>query len=306
MTPLERLLEAFRVRAESLIDRAPDVFMALVVLVVFVILGRLAGRLLDRVLVRGRLSATHRGFFRGLAAWLVGLLGVALALSVLGLSGLAAGLVTSGGITAIVLGFAFRGIGENLLAGFFLAFSRPFDVGDYIASEGLEGTVRGIALRSTHIRTTDGLDVYIPSAQIFNSPLINFTRDNRRRPSFRIGLDYRSDLPAARELLLDTVRKVSGVLEQPPVGVFVVGTQAQYVELEVAFWIDTAVTSLGPHRGEIIEACVAALAEAGFVLSSEITTGVVLDVPGPVPVAMTRGEARDEAGDEAGDEGANG
>jgi small-conductance mechanosensitive channel len=64
--------------------------------------------------------------------WGVGLLGFALALNLVGLRAVASGLQAGGGITAVVLGFAFREIGENLLAGFLLAFSRPFKVNDII------------------------------------------------------------------------------------------------------------------------------------------------------------------------------
>lgn len=276
MSPLERLIEAFRARGQALLEAAPDILTAVVVLVLFVWLGRMAGKVVDRLLARGRLSATPRAFFRGLVAWLVALVGLTLALGVLGLGGLATGLVTSGGVTAIILGFAFRGIGENLLAGFFLAFSRPFDLGDYIASEDLEGTVRGIQLRSTHIRTADGRDIYIPSAQLFNSPLVNFTRDNLRRPSFGIGIDYRSDLAAARALLLETVSALQGALVEPPPSVAAASTEANYVVIQVAFWVDTSVSDLVRTRGRAIEACIAALAAAGFVFSSEVSTTVEL------------------------------
>lgn len=277
MTPFERMGEAFREQAIALADRAPQILTALLLLLAFVGLGRLLARLVDRGLARGRLSATHRTFFRGLVAWAIALVGLALGLSVLGLGGIAAGLITSGGITAIVLGFAFRGIGENLLAGLFLAFSRPFDVGDYISSEGLEGTVRGIALRSTHIRTRDGRDIYIPSAQIFNSPLVNFTKDNLRRLGFTIGVDYRSDLRRAREILAEEIVTIEGVLERPAPVVSVADTAANHVDIAVTFWVDTSASELPGVKGRAIEACVPALGNAGFVFSSEVTTGVVLE-----------------------------
>jgi len=65
------------------------------------------------------------------------LLGVLIGLNILGFYGLVTSILASGGITAVVLGFAFKDIGENFLAGFFMAFSRPFRTGDLIASEGL-------------------------------------------------------------------------------------------------------------------------------------------------------------------------
>lgn len=276
MSAFDRLVEAFRERLDSIIAQAPDYFFALVVLAIFVVAGRLIGRGVDGLLSRGRLSSTHRAFFRGLVVWIVALVGFAFALSIVGLGGIAAGLVTSGGITAIVIGFAFRGIGENLLAGFFLAFSRPFEVGDYIESEGLAGTVRGIELRSTHIRTPDGRDIYIPSAQIFGSPVINYTKDGYRRPKFTLGVDYRDDLPGARRLLESTLGGVDGVLENPAPQVAAADTLDNHVAIEVAFWIDTRDTQLVGVKGRAIEACVAALGGAGYTFSSEVTTGVQL------------------------------
>lgn len=160
------------------------------------------------------------------------LFGLIIALNLLGLRGAAASLLDGGGVTAVVLGFAFREIGENFLAGFVLAFSRPFEVGDLIQSEELLGEVRGIELRHTHIRTADGRDIFIPSSQIVNKPVVNYTRDGLRSPSFTVGIDYADDSERARQILLKIVQSTEGVLEIPALA-------AQYVELEVVFWIDT-------------------------------------------------------------------
>ncbi|HUV29844.1 MAG TPA: mechanosensitive ion channel domain-containing protein [Acidobacteriota bacterium] len=127
------------------------------------------------LLARGNLKPTHRNFFRNLTAWLAGMPGLVLALNVLGLKGLATSLVAGGGITAVVPGFAFRQIAENFLAGFFPAFSRPFEIGDLIESGDLQGTVTSTEMRSMHVRAVNGRDVFIPSSQIFNIPLINYT-----------------------------------------------------------------------------------------------------------------------------------
>ena len=99
-----------------------------------------------------------------LSLWIAAFVGALLALKVMGFEGVAAGMLAGGGATAIVFGFAFRQIGENLLAGLFLVFSRPFRIGDLIQSGGLpEGTVEALDLRNTHIRTTDGRDIFIPN-----------------------------------------------------------------------------------------------------------------------------------------------
>ncbi len=288
---MEQLLERLEGSWQELLARAPDFALAAVLVVASWWLGRLAGRGAARLLERGSFTLTHKAFFRTLTRWLVTLLGLILALNVLGLQAVAAGLLAGGGITAVALGFAFRQIGENFLAGFFLAFSRPFEVGHLIQSGELVGVVKGIELRSTHIRTADGRDIFIPSGQIFNNPLINFTRDGLRRPSFKVGIDYGGDPGAACRRLLAAVQSVPGVLADPAPSVYVDTFAPLYLELEVTFWINTfaAGVDLFRIRGEVMERCLAALKEGGFALSADVVSSVALGASGPLVVRLREG-----------------
>ena len=270
----------------------PRVLAGLIVVIIAVYLGRALGRLVARVLEQTQLSRTHNLFFKNLTIWFCVLLGIAVALSVLGLDTALAGFLAGSGVAAIVFGFAFKEIGENFLAGLFLAFSRPFNVGDYILSESLEGEVREIELRYTHIRTADGRDIYIPNSQIFNKPLINYTRDGLRRPVFTVGIDYGDDSIKAKDLLYAAVEKVSGVQGDPEPTVFVSKLAPQFVELEVSFWINTfefgesgassrieQEEALRRIRSEVMNACRKTLLDNGFTVSANVTTAVALDTP---------------------------
>ena len=110
-----------------------------------------------------------------------GLLGLVIGLQILGLTAVATSLLATGGLVAVVLGFAFREIGENFLAGLLLSFSRSFEVGDLIESAGHRGRVKEIDLRQVWLRSADGRDIFVPSAEVFRSVLVNFTRDGLRR-----------------------------------------------------------------------------------------------------------------------------
>src|SRR5690606_15890540 len=125
---------------------------------VLLFLGRMLGNGVARILVR-RGSGRLGSIARSVVQWTLGVFGTVIALQILGLSGVAGSLLATGGLMAVILGFAFRSIGENLLAGVFLGFSRAFAVGDVIESSGHTGTVRDINLRSVHIRTADGRDI---------------------------------------------------------------------------------------------------------------------------------------------------
>ncbi len=101
------------------------------------------------------------------------LLGVATALGTMGInvSALVAGL----GLTGFALGFAFRDVLSNLLAGILLLLFRPFGLDDQISVTGLDGRVVSIDLRYT-ILQQDDKRVLIPNSNLFTNPILVFAR----------------------------------------------------------------------------------------------------------------------------------
>ncbi|MBT8136067.1 MAG: mechanosensitive ion channel [Gammaproteobacteria bacterium] len=277
-TDLDLLLESLRDHWQALVTAAPRVVFALLVLTAFWIAGRLIARAVTTLLDRSDLAETHLSFFRRVIVWLFVLIGFAVALDIIGLSGVAGGLLAGGGITAVVLGFAFREIGENFLAGFFLAFSRPFNLGDLIQSDGLEGTVRDVSLRSTHIRSADGRDIFIPSSHIFKNPLVNFTRDGLRRHNFRIGIAYQEDTDAACALIEKTILESGLSLETPAPFAGINEFTPNYIELIVRFWVDAfdPAPNVASQRAEIMARCRRTLLASGYTLSADVSQNVTL------------------------------
>jgi len=261
---------------EALLRFAPRLFYALILLLVFLVVAKFAGRLTAHVLHRSvRLRANER-FLQQVVSGLIVSIGLLLALGLMGLQGVAASLLATGGVVAIVLGFAFREIGENFLAGFFLTFSRPFELGDLIKTGDLTGIVRSIELRNVHVRTFDACDVFVPSAQIFREPLYNYTRDGLRRPSFTVGVAFHDDPERVLALLEKAASSVDDVLEEPRPFVTVKEFGAQYVEYEVFFWLDVNKSERGfiATRNDVKISCWRALREAGMTFSTDVTTGI--------------------------------
>lgn len=261
-----------------LIAFAPRLLAALIVLLLFLLLGRALARAVSALLGRLSKQRIHDKFIRTLIQLVSLYFGVVLALNIVGLESLALSILAGGGVTAIVLGFAFREIGENLIAGVFLAFSRPFSVGDLINSEGLEGRVRSIELRYTHLRADDGRDIYVPSSQLFSKPLINYTQDGLRRFSFTVGIDYANDAKKACSLLLETVQQVVGVLEEPEPVSLITSLEPQYVELTVHYWQNLFDSDVDGWRLRInvLDGCRRELLENGFTVSSDTSSNVAL------------------------------
>ena len=257
---------------------SPRLAAAAVVLLLSYFIGKYFSRIVLMSLRRTSLSQLHQTFFQVISTSLVVFIGLVVALNILNLQKVAVSMTASGGLTAVVLGFAFREIGENFLAGLFLAFSRPFKPGDIIKTEDVEGEVRTVELRYTHIRAEDGRDVFVPSSQLFNRPVTNFTRDGLRRISFSVGIDYSNDSMEATRLLAETTRQTDGVLKDPLANAYILSLSPQYVEIMVFFWVDffDKSVSLLNIRNHVMNKCRLSLLENGYIVSSETTSNIAI------------------------------
>lgn len=283
---MDFIIDSLRTDWQAFLAYSPRLLYAAIVLVVFAIVARVFGHLLGRVMRRSERLRPNERYVRRLLSWTVRVVGVMLALGVMGFEGIAASLLATGGVVAIVLGFAFREIGENLLAGLFMAFSRPFEVGDLIKTGGLTGSVRAIDIRSVHIRTFDACDVFVPSAQIFRVELYNYTRDGLRRPSFTVGVAYHDEPDAVIDLLEGTVRGTEDVLPKPAARVQISAFAASHIEYEVLFWVDlnTSRRDLLSLCNDVKIRCWRALREADMTFSTDVSTA--LDIKTLPPVAL--------------------
>lgn len=272
---MDRITIALRSAFEGAAAFAPELVAASLTLLVTLALGRMLGEAASRMLGKGNQKNNSSRLLNRLIRNGFGLVGLVLALQILGLTAVATSLLATGGLVAVILGFAFREIGENLLAGLFLGISRSFEVGDLIESSGILGEVREIDLRQVWIRSADGRDIFIPSAQIFRNPLVNYTRDSLRRGDFVIGIDYSSDVPAVRALLFEVTGNVEHVLPDPPPTVRISEFASQYCELKVSFWVNTdSRPGLAEVRSLVMADCLEALKAHEVTLSSEVSTAI--------------------------------
>lgn len=287
---MDLVIQTLKADIDSVLRFAPRLFYGLLVLVLFWLLARVASYAVSRVLGRSGKLRNNALFVHRVVSWSISIAGLLLALSVMGFQGVAASMLATGGVAAIVLGFAFREIGENFIAGFFLTFSRPFEVGDLVTTGEFTGTVQAIDLRSIHLRTFDACDVYVPNAQTFTEPLINYTRDGLRRPSFTVGIAYSDKPHDLLELLAQAANSVDDVLDKPKAFVTIDNFGASYIDYKVHFFMD-AVKSKRGYIGTLNDvklACWKALTEAGMTFSTDITTALDIKTAPAINVTVDK------------------
>lgn len=124
-------------------------------------------------------------------------------------------LLTGLGVGGLVVGFALKDIIENLLAGVLLLIQQPFGLGELIEVDGITGMVTRVQLRATTLQTLDNLEAVIPNRTIYTNTITNFHTYPMRRWQVTLGIGYGEDMPQVVNTLLDAVRGVEGVAQDP-------------------------------------------------------------------------------------------
>jgi small-conductance mechanosensitive channel len=169
------------------------------------------------------------------------------------------------GIGSVAIGFAFKDIFENFLAGIIILLRREMRIDDFIECEGLAGKVENILVRETHIRQTDGQLVIVPNSLLFKNPLTIRTDLEQRRTTIICGIAYSEDVAQAREIITAAVRNCSSVLsEQRPVQVFAQEFADSSVNFEVTWWTGSKPLDIRRSRDEVVTAVKRALDDAGI------------------------------------------
>ena len=180
------------------------------------------------------------------------LAGVILALEILDATAVAGAFLGVAGVMGVALGFAFRNIVENYLAGVLLSIRNPFSSGDVVEVEGFTGKVIRLTTRDTVLMTLAGNHLRIPNRTIIGSTLVNYTRNPKRRFEFAVGVSVEQDLVAVRELGLETLEEIEAVLDDPPPWVVVEELGDSTVNMRFFGWIDQKQSDFIKSKSEAI------------------------------------------------------
>lgn len=224
---------------DILILSIPKIAIALLILCAFILLAYAIGKFFKKKMGDTKADSITIGFIIRITKFVLTAVGVILAFHAVGFEGIAGGLLAGAGMSAVIIGFAFKEIGENFLAGIILVFDRPFDVGDVVNINDNMGVVSSLLFRTTHIKSFDGKDVYVPNAAIIRNDVLNFTRDGLLRHEFIIGMDYDDDVDGALALIYKTVNAHHKVMSDLNTQVIVNEFAPNTINLKVLFWIDT-------------------------------------------------------------------
>ena len=251
----------------------PKIGIGVVVFIVFMIIARLVRSAINRAQFGDSGSALSTVFGR-VAYWIILLIGLFIALTVVIPSLTPAQLIGGLGIGGLAIGFAFQDIFSNLLAGILILIRQPFRVGDEIESGDFRGRVEAIETRATFIRTFDNRRIIIPNSQIYSDPLKVWNAYDIRRSEYEIGIGYGDDIRAAKEVILKAVKETEGVSDERAPDVLVVDLAASWITIKARWWHESVRGTEVRTSSDVIENIAYALTEAGIDMPFE--TNVML------------------------------
>jgi len=255
------ILEKLDNWVDGFIRLLPNIGIALVIIVIFYFVGKFVGGLVKKGAEkrdRKNLGSMLGGFIKS-AIMIAGfMLGATIVVPSLNARDLIAGL----GVSSVAIGFAFKDILQNWLAGLLILIRQPFEIKDQIEVNGYEGIVEMIETRSTIIRTFSGERIVIPNSQIYTNAVKVNTAHEIRRSQYDIGIGYGDDMDEAIKVLKKAVAEVDGIDKEKGVEVLPWDLAASWVTLRVRWWTNSQRSDVVKTLVKVIPAIKKSLDEA--------------------------------------------
>ena len=143
-----------------------------------------------------------------------------------------------GGAFGVGLAFGMQKIASNYVCGFIILLDKSIHIGDILMVGEHYGVVTLIRSRYTVLRKLDGIEVIIPNETLISENIINHTlTDRKSRISIDVQISYKSSVDKAFEILLNSAKNESRVLNDPAPSVFLMKFADSGIDLMLSFYI---------------------------------------------------------------------
>ncbi|MEL6752028.1 MAG: mechanosensitive ion channel family protein [Pseudomonadota bacterium] len=267
-------------RIDAWVDGAVKLVPNIVVAVIVVLLFWLIGTLVKRAFLKwaaGRERDNLGEVFGSFLKWVVLGLGILLGLTIIIPTLKPGDLIAGLGVSSVAIGFAFKDILQNWLAGMLLLFRQPFEIGDQIIAQGYEGTVDRIETRATYITTYDGRKAIIPNSEVYTNAVLVNTAVDIRRSQCDVGIGYGDDIDEAMETLQRAVEAVDGIDRERDVEVLLVSLADFSVVLRVRWWTKSPRAEVLKVQSNVLKGIKLALDDAGIDMPYETQVHLIHD-----------------------------
>ena len=195
------------------------------------------------------------------------MLGGLLALSILGFSDITAIF----GFFGLGLGFAFKDLLANLIAGVVILTQKKYKIGDFVKIGETEGYITEIETRTTQMQDLNGSLMVVPNSDMLTNMVRNYTHNSFRRIDVTVGIHYDDDMETAKTAIIKALKSVPEVVVKPEPKALFKEFASCSINLDVRFWVES--TSFWfQARSDVIEAIKREFDAAGITIPFPIRT----------------------------------
>ncbi len=234
-----QLLEFFVTMQNSIVGYGPNVVAAITILIVGWVVAGWAQSLAQKSLAKiPHLDDTLEPMIASIIKYAILIFTMVAVLSRFGVE--TTSIIALLGAAGLAIGLALQGTLQNIAAGIMLLVLRPFRVGDYIEAGDIGGTIKTVHFFTTDMETINGIYMAVPNSSLWNSTIINYSRNPIRRINLTIGISYDDDMAKARGLLLGIMEKDNRILNDKAPQTMVTELGDSSVNIAMRCWVKTA------------------------------------------------------------------
>lgn len=189
---------------EAFLRAIPSILLAIAILIVGIILTKICVKLMSKGLSKTKLDLTVVKFTTQVTKILLYVLLLTVVLSMVGIP--ATSIITVIGTAGVAIGLALQNSLSNVAGGFLLMITKPFKIGDYIISNGVEGTVSQISILHTRLDSVTNQAIFIPNGLAINAVVVNNSQNDERRVDVDFSISYKDDFETARQIITDIIK----------------------------------------------------------------------------------------------------
>jgi small-conductance mechanosensitive channel len=216
-----------------------NLISAIIIIIVGYFVAIIVSRYINRAMIKAKMAKILAEFTSRVIKILLIIFVIAIAIGFLGVD-VGSAIISISVVSGFIFGFAFQDTLGNLAAGFMIAITKPFRIGDYVDIAGKSGTINNVGASITTMTTVDNKRVIIPNSKIWGEPIVNYTALKIRMIDMRVGIGYSDDIGKAITTTIEVLKKHKKVLSDPAPTVAVDELGDSSVNLLVRPWIKTS------------------------------------------------------------------
>ena len=141
-------------------------------------------------------------------------------------------------VAGLAVSLALQNTLANLAGGVMLLVSKPFEVGDFVETNGVSGTVQAIGLAYCKLSTGDNKQVFIPNSEISSAKIINYTRLGTRRVDFVFTASYDAPTQTVKKAVQEALDQFPQIKKDPAPAIYLSEYGASSIGYTVRAWVD--------------------------------------------------------------------